>query len=517
LTYMCRAGAIRTDDSCIVLKTLPCLVRMCSKERLLEERVEGAETLAYLIEPDVELQRIASITDHLIAMLADYFKYPSSVSAITDIKRLDHDLKHAHELRQAAFKLYASLGANDEDIRKKIIETENMMDRIVTGLSESSVKVRLAAVRCLHSLSRSVQQLRTSFQDHAVWKPLMKVLQNAPDEILVVASSMLCNLLLEFSPSKEPILESGAVELLCGLTQSENPALRVNGIWALMNMAFQAEQKIKADILRSLSTEQLFRLLSDSDLNVLMKTLGLLRNLLSTRPHIDKIMSTHGKQIMQAVTLILEGEHSIEVKEQTLCILANIADGTTAKELIMTNDDILQKIKYYMGHSHVKLQLAAMFCISNLIWNEEEGSQERQDKLRDMGIVDILHKLSQSPDSNLCDKDTQVFPTSIMWCSLNLNLPTALCKASLEIEIWGYLPQNMRTEKGCDEVTEVQHTVMREPRTDPEVYHGVYIRGRRTEAKEGLDPLGGDLRPESQLLSLAKLDALAPGDYKVQL
>ncbi|KAM5292765.1 armadillo repeat-containing protein 8 isoform 2-T2 [Erethizon dorsatum] len=404
LTYMCRAGAIRTDDNCIVLKTLPCLVRMCSKERLLEERVEGAETLAYLIEPDVELQRIASITDHLIAMLADYFKYPSSVSAITDIKRLDHDLKHAHELRQAAFKLYASLGANDEDIRKKIIETENMMDRIVTGLSESSVKVRLAAVRCLHSLSRSVQQLRTSFQDHAVWKPLMKVLQNAPDEILVVASSMLCNLLLEFSPSKEPILESGAVELLCGLTQSENPALRVNGIWALMNMAFQAEQKIKADILRSLSTEQLFRLLSDSDLNVLMKTLGLLRNLLSTRPHIDKIMSTHGKQIMQAVTLILEGEHNIEVKEQTLCILANIADGTTAKELIMTNDDILQKIKYYMGHSHVKLQLAAMFCISNLIWNEEEGSQERQDKLRDMGIVDILHKLSQSPDTNLCDK-----------------------------------------------------------------------------------------------------------------
>uniref|UniRef100_W5M9F4 Armadillo repeat-containing domain-containing protein n=1 Tax=Lepisosteus oculatus TaxID=7918 RepID=W5M9F4_LEPOC len=57
--------------------------------------------------------------------------------------------------------------------------------------------------RCLHSLSRSVQQLRTSFHDHAVWKPLMKLLQNAPDEVLVMASSTLCNLLLEFSPSKE--------------------------------------------------------------------------------------------------------------------------------------------------------------------------------------------------------------------------------------------------------------------------------------------------------------------------
>ncbi|XP_055008364.1 armadillo repeat-containing protein 8 isoform X2 [Boleophthalmus pectinirostris] len=404
LTYMCRAGAIRTDDSCIVLKTLPCLVRMCSKEHLLEERVEGAETLAYLMEPDVELQRIASTTDHLVTMLADYFKYPSSVSAITDIKRLDHDLKHAHELRQAAFKLYASLGSNDEDIRKKITETENMMDRIVSGLSESSIKVRLAAVRCLHSLSRSVQQLRTSFHDHAVWKPLMKLLQNAPDEVLVMASSTLCNLLLEFSPSKEPILESGVIELLCSLTQSDSPALRVNGIWALMNMAFQADQKVKMEIVRCLGTEQLFRLLSDPDTNVLMKTLGLLRNLLSTRAHIDQIMSSHGKQIMQAVTLILEAEHSIEVKEQTLCILANIGDGNTAKELIMTNDDMLQKVKYYMGHSNVKLQIAATFCVSNLIWNEEDGSQERQDKLREMGFVDILHKLTQSSDSNLSDR-----------------------------------------------------------------------------------------------------------------
>lgn len=28
---------------------------------------------------------------------------------------------------------------------------------------------------------------------------------------------------------------------------------------------------------------------------------------------------------------------------------------------------------YLQGHSNVKLQLAATFCISNLIWNEEDG------------------------------------------------------------------------------------------------------------------------------------------------
>ena len=57
----------------------------------------------------------------------------------------------------------------------QIIETENLMEHIVNGLSDPVTKVQLAAVRCMHSLSRSVQQLRTSFQDHCVWKPLMKV------------------------------------------------------------------------------------------------------------------------------------------------------------------------------------------------------------------------------------------------------------------------------------------------------------------------------------------------------
>jgi hypothetical protein len=62
-------------------------------------------------------------------------------------------------------KAFASLGANDEDIRKRIIETDQLMDHVVTGLTEcGDHRVQLAAVRCLHSLSRSVQQLRTTFQ-----------------------------------------------------------------------------------------------------------------------------------------------------------------------------------------------------------------------------------------------------------------------------------------------------------------------------------------------------------------
>ena len=32
------------------------------------------------------------------------------------------------------------------------------------------------------------------------------------------------------------------------------------------------------------------------------------------------------------------------------------------------------------------------------------GCQERQDKLRELGFVDILHKLTQALDPNLCER-----------------------------------------------------------------------------------------------------------------
>lgn len=56
---------------------------------------------------------------------------------------------------------------------------------------------------------------------------------------------------------------------------------------------------------------------------------------------------------VQAVILILEGNHSAEVKEQALCILANIADGDTAKDYIMANEDVLKKLQDYMVSSTI--------------------------------------------------------------------------------------------------------------------------------------------------------------------
>lgn len=67
---------------------------------------------------------------------------------------------------------------------------------------------------------------------------------------------------------------------------------------------FQAEQHVKTKIIKSLGTDRIFQLLDDSDTRVIMKTLGLLRNLLSNTLHIENIMSEYSSQIMKAVNMI---------------------------------------------------------------------------------------------------------------------------------------------------------------------------------------------------------------------
>jgi hypothetical protein len=427
ITYLFRANALDRETckahEAYIHKTLKILTKLCKKDNEPEVRVEAARILAFLIELDEELQKITAICDHIIPTLAEYFKFSGTSVTTVELSAVESDQSKLvanakakleeelqTDLREAAFLCFASLGSSDEEIRKKIIMTDQLMENTVNGLSDPNTRVRLASLRCLHSLSRSVQHLRTTFQDHAVWIPLKTLLlATTDDSILSVASSTLCNLLLEFSPSKQHFLDRTAFDLLCSLTKREQSGLRLNGVWALMNMAFQADQTVKMQILNSLGIDQIFTLLSDSDSEVLLKTLGLIRNLLSTKTHIDFIMSIHGNRIMEAVKFILGNVQPAtsmygEIQEQAICILANIANGDSAKVFIMQNDEVLSKLLIYLDGDNDKLQLAAVCCVNNLIWNSESGSVERQTKLKELGVYKVLLKLLETKNDALFDR-----------------------------------------------------------------------------------------------------------------
>lgn len=68
-------------------------------------------------------------------------------------------------------------------------------------------------------------------------------------------------------------------------------------------------------------------------------------------------------------------------------------------------------------HSNVKLQIAAVFCVCNLVWREEPGAAQRQARLKELGFYRILQQLRHSKDLQLFDK----------YVKQSLNLPFYLC------------------------------------------------------------------------------------------
>ena len=57
-----------------------------------------------------------------------------------------------------------------------------------------------------------------------------------------------------------------------------------------------------------------------------------------------------------------------------------------------------------MMNDSVKLQMAATYCVSNLVWSTEEGAVDRQQKLRDLGVQKLLQSLLTTSDVNLFER-----------------------------------------------------------------------------------------------------------------
>jgi len=419
LTNLCRSQIVDFSCALIKMKTLPALIRLCQKHMSKAVLVQSISTLAYLIELSADLQETASYLEQIVPTLAHYVivntHLKADVHETQEVLYLRHSynltsntfmyqMSSVHEvvenvsmrLAAVSFHTLSSLAANNEDVRRRISDQDGLMGRLVDSIKQNGSKtLRIGALCLLHSLSRSVQQLRTKFLDHKIWTPIIDLIQYDDEHIICITTAILSNLLLEFSPSKETMIEYGIINMLVKLVNHQNISIKVNSMWALMNMAFQADQKVKQQILSAITMDKLFQLLTEDDENLIIKTLGLLRNLICTKPHIDQIMSTHGTK--------------------ALCILSNVADGNGSKEFIMGNEDLLRKINSFMTHNCTQLQIAAVFCIANLVWNTDENTAERRNKLQEMGVQKVLQKILHSAPSDpvLYDKITgalQNFP-----------------------------------------------------------------------------------------------------------
>lgn len=92
--------------------------------------------------------------------------------------------------------------------------------------------------------------------------------------------------------------------------------------------------------------------------------------------HHDKRRHASESQVLHGITCVL----LILIDTVHVCLFVFVL---MPRDLIDIDyiDLWLVLLVLLQGHSNVKLQLAATFCISNLVWNEEDGEGRRENGL----------------------------------------------------------------------------------------------------------------------------------------
>lgn len=457
--YRAANSPILKNDSRVTTHVLPTLVRLVHRDQPAHLRSKSAECIAFLIEDDKRLQSTASICDHLIESLAsmleykedysltelasdpDYHKstkvsqefgvwhnqYPPQIdnSVLSSLEShqtvqttgCEHDLEN--NMKRASFLALASLAANLESIRKKISNTSPIVQQLIKSLIESHPGRIKAVLKCILSLSRSVKQLRTSFAENSIYNSLRGLLYSSFDDtsthskdILILVIAILCNITLNFSPGKQHFIDFKTVDIFCKLTKRPERTLRLHSLWILMNLVYEVEEtNLRMQVLQALDMPYILLLLqSDEEDEVIIKTLGFLRNLMSRPQQVDSIMKLNGEAIIRTLAELLNKHHPYVIEEQAMCVLANIADGAESKNYIMANELVIHHIGEMLADLRVgDARLAALDCVRNLVQKEYEGSSVRRDELKRRGFNEKLKFLLHSEDLALVNRAQKAY------------------------------------------------------------------------------------------------------------
>ncbi|OJJ44141.1 hypothetical protein ASPZODRAFT_135623 [Penicilliopsis zonata CBS 506.65] len=115
----------------------------------------------------------------------------------------------------------------------------------------------LAACGAARMLTRSVSILRTSLIDAGVASPLFVLIKHPDIEVQIAATSVICNLVLDFSPMKEAIISADILPTLCEHAHSPDTKLRIESLWALKHVAYSSANDVKIKIIDALEPQWL--------------------------------------------------------------------------------------------------------------------------------------------------------------------------------------------------------------------------------------------------------------------
>ncbi|EGC37648.1 hypothetical protein DICPUDRAFT_149720 [Dictyostelium purpureum] len=375
---------LSTSFSHLIKNILPIIIRLMAEEETVKE--EAPVVLARLIVDNEDFQRIAS-----------------EAEAITRLGSFLKDSSASDRLKENSLTAIAVLCSQREDSRKQVVDAK-IIPQIISSLNSSNYAIRAAACNCTKSLSRSIKQLRTSLFDCTIATPLLKLLDDPSLEVRVSASATLCNLVLDFSPMKQAVLDNGILQKLVQLIfEPHDFKIRLNCIWALKNLLYMAEPSLKESAMKELGYDKLIDLIKDHDSSISEQALAVLRNLAFKDN--DQLVSEErfNGQMVPTLESKLTPSNPPEIIKQTLFVICNIVTNEKIRNSVM-NSSIVNKLLHFMEHKHSDIRVVSIWCVCNLIGPDENtNSSVRAMKFKELGYVKKLESLVD--DQNIEVKD----------------------------------------------------------------------------------------------------------------
>ncbi|RWA12233.1 hypothetical protein EKO27_g2873 [Xylaria grammica] len=199
-------------------------------------------------------------------------------------------LIHRRRVRETTLRALGALATFKEDFRKAIVD-QGVVTYIIDSLNQAPgnskqakdqdasyhgssisktslpeqnpVSVIIAACYAIRMLSRSVNTLRTALVDHSASEPLFRLLRHPEVDVQNAATACICNLVTDFSPMRDPLVDAGVLKVLCAHAHSQNAALRLNALWALKHLVDSASIEQKKQCVEELGSGWLVKLIRD--------------------------------------------------------------------------------------------------------------------------------------------------------------------------------------------------------------------------------------------------------------
>eukprot|EP00039_Didymoeca_costata_P015228 m.255090 g.255090 ORF g.255090 m.255090 type:complete len:225 (+) comp16179_c0_seq23:1325-1999(+) len=198
------------------------------------------------------------------------------------------------------------------------------------AIKSNNVALQCAGLRLILSFSRSIRHLRTTLNKRELGTQICELVQKSDNDVKCLATKILSNMVLEFSPMRKEIISS---EILPVLVQGlSSPCCQVKSLsaGAIKNLSSHyKDTNVISKILHELSFQKTKEMLFDADLQ--LQTLGLLRNLAcSATANVVHMCQSFGgnKETMELLCSILdtnvEDETWQEVRTYLLCFIVFI-------------------------------------------------------------------------------------------------------------------------------------------------------------------------------------------------